>query len=102
MKRSELTSKAMADMGWRAMDRNNLPMKDIVFNIQSKNEDGSWFWKLRTSKSRPFTKDEFGMCSTYEVKYVREYLEVMDSYSKKWYDIAERDVEIGRKCVYAD
>ena len=27
MKRSELTSKAMSDMGWRATDRNNLPMK---------------------------------------------------------------------------
>lgn len=101
MKRSELTSKTMADMGWRATDRNNLPMKDIVHNIQSKNEDGSWFWKLRTVKSRPFTKDEFGMCSTYEVKYVREYLEVSDN-GKKWYDVAERDVEVGRRCIYAD
>ena len=101
MKRSELTSKAMVDMGWRATDE-CLPIKDIVFNIQSKNDDGTWFWKLRTTKSRPFTKDRFEMCATYEVKYVREYLEVLDAYGKKWHDIAERDIEIGRKCVYAD
>ena len=101
MKRSELTVDAMKNMGWRATDRNELPIKDIVYNIQQKNEDGSWFWKLRTHKSRTFTKDDWGMCSTYRVTYVREYLEVSGD-GKKWYDVAERDVEIGRRCIYAD
>ena len=104
MKRTELTAQKMKDMGWVATfeDGYDLPLKDIVFNIQSKNEDGSWFWKLRCRDSaNRFSKDEFGMCSTYRVYYKIETLEASAD-GENWFDIAQRKVETNRTCIYAD
>ena len=103
MKRSELTAQKMKDMGWVATfeEGYDLPLKDIVFNIQSKNDDGSWFWKLRCRDVGRTDKDEFGMCSTYRVFYKIEALEVSAD-GKNWYGVAERKVEINRTCIYAD
>lgn len=101
MKRTELTSQAMKDMGWKPLDPNDLRIKDIVFNIQARNDDGSWFWKLRCVDGRKFTRTEFGMCSTYDVTYKKEYLEVSAD-GTSWNAVAERDVRVGSRCVYAD
>ena len=104
MTRMELTAQKMKDMGWVATfeEGYDLPLKDIVFNIQSKNDDGTWFWKLRCKDTgRRVTKDDWGMCSTYRVLYKIEALEVSTD-GEKWYDVAERKVEINRTCIYAD
>lgn len=105
MKRSELTAQKMKDMGWVATfeEGYDLPLKDIVFNIQSKNEDGTWFWKLRCieDKSHYVEKDEYTMCAHYKVYYRKEYLEVSTD-GNTWYNVAVRDKYIDKKCVYAD
>ena len=98
MKRSELTVKAMRDMGWIAVnDEPNI--KDIVFNIQ---ENEYWrYLKCEKDMSERYVTKEFGMCSTYEVKFVYEYLSVSAD-KVKWFKVAKRPVEISRYCTYAD
>lgn len=99
MKRSEVTVKEMEERGFYPVDPNDMRMKDIVFNIQ-KNK----YWeKFRlTSNDDRYEFYDYGMCSTYKVFKKKEYLEVYSSYTKKWYKVAYRYVEIGRTCVYAD
>lgn len=102
MKRTELTAKAMKDMGWTPIDANDLRIKDIVFNIQQKNEDGTYFWKLRcVDGDKRTSRMSYGMCSTYEVYYKNEYLEVSVD-GKDWHKVAERFNETNRVCRYAD
>ena len=99
MKRSELTVEIMKDRGWEPTDRNQLRLKDIVYNIQN-NE----YWKyLRctTDKDHVYTGKEFGMCSTYEIYKHEEFLEVSTD-KKTWHKIASRLVEFNRRCLYAD
>ena len=102
MKRSELTYKAMQNMGWVSIDR-YLDLEDIVNNIKAKDANGIYLWKyLKCTKSaNTFSRWEFNMCSTYEVYYKIETLEVSTD-NKHWYDIAQRRVRVGSKCVYAD
>ena len=102
MKRSELTRKKMEDMGWKATNK-DCDLEDIVYNIKVKDTDGTYIWTyLRCTKSaNSFTKTEFGMCSTYEIRYKWETLEV--SVDKiNWYEVAKRIIEVGRRCTYAD
>ena len=102
MKRQELTTKAMEDMGWSSVNPGDLAIKDIVFNIQEKNDDGTYFWKLRCVYADGFyDTTEFGMCSTYKVRNKKEYLEVSVD-GKHWNAVASRYIEVARTCVYAD
>lgn len=102
MKRQELTTKAMQDMGWKATNPDELGIKDIVFNIQEKNDDGTYFWKLRcTDEDTTYTTTEFGMCATYRIFYKKENLEVSVD-GTKWNTVASRYVAMGRTCIYAD
>lgn len=102
MKRSELTYKIMRNMGWKATNR-DCDLEDIVYNIKAKDTDGTYLWTyLRCTKGDDtFVRTEFGMCSTYDVYYKYEALEVSVD-KNRWYKVAERPVEINRKCVYAD
>ena len=99
MKRSELTVAIMRDRGFKPVDPNNLRLKDIVFNIQ----ENLKYWKfLRLTRTDDiYTDTEFGMCSTYEIRMKKEYLEVSQD-GKKWDKVAYRYVEVGRICLYAD
>lgn len=104
MTRMELTAQKMKDMGWVAIfeEGYDLPLKDIVFNIQSKNDDGSWFWKLRCREGNDYiAKDEYTMCAHYKVYYKKEYLEVSDD-GNRWYSVAVREVYFDKRCIYAD
>ena len=102
MKRSELTCEIMKDMGWKPTSE-NCTLEDIVRNIKTKDTDGTYVWTyLRCTKSEnTFSKTDFGMCSTYKIYYKWENLDV--SIDKKyWHTVAERYVEVGRTCIYAD
>ena len=99
MKRGELTVKIMEDKGWQPTDRNELRLKDIVFNIQNNEE-----WKhlrCRIDSNETYSETEFGMCSTYEVYLHKEFLEV-SSDNVEWFPVAFRFVEFNRRCKYAD
>lgn len=96
MKRSELTIKAMEDRGFKACP--DFRLKDIVFNIQ---ENEYWKYLRMTTDDGYYVGTEFGMCSTYEVRSKKEYLEVSQD-NKKWYRVAYRYVEVSRRCLYAD
>ena len=99
MKRSELTVKAMEDRCFYPTDSNQLRLKDIVFNIQ---ENPEWrYLRCTTDEDHIYSDTEFGMCSTYEVYYHKEYLEVSID-GKKWFPVAFRYVEFNRRCTYAD
>ena len=96
MKRSELTVAIMKDRGWMPCNANDLRLKDIVFNIQE-----CWKYLRCTKSTGTYTENEYNMCSTYRVRYAIEYLEVsMDNIN--WFKVAERPVEVGRTCIYAD
>lgn len=99
MKRSELTIKAMEERGFIPTDRDDLRIKDIVFNIQ---ENEYWVKLRMTDSGETCSKDQYGMCSTYRVYYKKEYLEVFDASANHWRRIAYRWVETWRKCIYAD
>lgn len=99
MKRNEITVQAMENRGFMPTDANELRLKDIVYNIQ-KNEYWEKF-RLAQEDGR-YEFYDYGMCSTYKVFKKKEYLEVYSSYTKEWYKVAYRFVEVGRTCVYAD
>ena len=102
MTRTELTREIFEKMGWVSLDK-TMDLEDIVYNIKAKDVDGQYLWKyLKCYKGdRYLVRDDFGMCSTYRVTKRNEILEV--SYDgKKFYPVAERFVEVGRQCVYAD
>lgn len=99
MKRSELTVKAMEERGFIPTDSNDLRLKDIVFNIQ---ENEYWVKLRMTDSGETYSDTEYTMCSTYKVYYKKEYLEVLDAFSKKWYKVAYRWVKTCKKCIYAD
>lgn len=101
MKRSELTYEKMLQMGWEAENIRTLPLRIIVENIKRKNEDGSWFWKLKCKTHKRQTKRDYTMCSTYKVLVDREYLLASED-GNNWYYIAKREKEISRQCIYAD
>ena len=99
MKRSEVTTEILRNMGWNPTDRNDLRLKDIVFNLQ---ENDYWkFLRCRVDDSKVYEEKEFGMCSTYMVKYHREYFEVSAD-KKNWHSVMYRDIEFNRYCIYAD
>ena len=99
MKRSELTVKAMEERRFYATNPNELRLKDIVFNIQ---ENESWkYLRCRTDERETYSEKEFGMCSTYEVYFHKEYLEYSTD-NKTWHPVAFRYVEFNRRCTYAD
>ena len=102
MKRMELTRKAMEDMGWVSIDK-YMDIEDIVHNIKAKDKNGVYLWTyLKCVKSaNTITRTEYTMCSTYEHYYKYETLQVSTD-NKKWYDVAQRKVEIGKRCIYAD
>ena len=102
MKRSELTYKAMENMGWVAINK-VFDLEDIVYNIKAIEPDGNYLWKyLKCSRSvNTFSRIEFNMCSTYENYYKIETLEVSTD-NKNWYEVAQRRVKVGSKCIYAD
>lgn len=102
MKRSELTYKKMQNMGWKATTK-TCDLEDIVHNIKARDTDGTYLWKyLRCWKSEnSYTQTEYGMCSTYENRYKTETLEVSTD-GKTWFEVAERPVCVGSRCVYAD
>ena len=102
MKRSELTYEIMKDMGWKSTNK-SCTLEDIVRNIKTKDTDGTYVWTyLRCTKSEDtYVRTEYGMCSTYEINYKYESLEV--SVDKiHWYEVAKRPIEINRRCTYAD
>ena len=99
MKREEVTSKILADMGFEPTDRDQLRLKDIVFNLQ---ENEYWrFLRLRIDDSKVYEEKEFGMCSTYMVQSHKEYFEV-SSDKKTWYPVMYRYVEFNRYCTWAE
>jgi hypothetical protein len=99
MKRSELTTEIMKDRGFKPVNSNNLRLKDIVFNIQ---ENEYWkYLRCRIDKSEVYTTKEFGMCSTYEIRMWREYLEYSTD-NVTWFPVAYRYIEFNRYCTYAD
>lgn len=102
MKRSELTVKAMEDMGWVEVEARKEPLiKDIVCYIK----DGFYkYLRCTVDKSRGAetrTCDDFEMCATYRVQQHREFLEVSED-NVTWYRVAKRWVETARWCIYAD
>ena len=110
MKRAELTTGIMLNRGWEPTgigiffyDDKVAKLDDIVANIQKKNDDGTYFWRLRCTLDNEsiYSKEDYGMCSTYKVFYKLEYLEASVD-GVNWDQIAERDIEIGRRCTYAD
>ena len=102
MTRTELTRKAFEDMGWKSIDM-TMDTEDIVYNIKAKDADGQYLWKnLKCTKgNKTRERDDWGMCSTYRVRYRNEILEVSAD-GEKFYPVAERFVEVGRQCIYAD
>ena len=99
MKRSELTLKAMEDMGWEEVKPRTEPLiKDVVSAIK---DDFYKYLRCTLDKNHTWERDSFGMCSTYRVTYCYEYLEVsLDN--KEWWKVAKRWHELGRRCIYAD
>lgn len=98
MKREEVTTKILRDMGFR-VTRDYEKLDDIVFNLQ---ENDYWrFLRLRTDENKTYSEKEYGMCSTYEVFEHPEYFEV-SSDKKKWYPVMVRLVEYKRVCVWAE
>ena len=101
MKRSELTTEIMEKRGWVITDDSIKDMDELVTNIK-RVYDGGFVWKyLRCEDGNKYTRDDWGMCSTYRVTYKTEYLE-MSTDNQKLYRIAKREVELGRHCIYAD
>ena len=99
MKRSEVTVDILSKMGWTPTDRNQLRLKDIVFNLQ---ENDDWkYLRCRIDDNKVYEEKEFGMCSTYMVQSHREYFEVSTD-KKTWYSVMYRYIEFNRYCVYAD
>lgn len=99
MKRSELTVKAMEEMGWEEVAPRTEPLiKDIVCAIK----DGFYkYLRCAIDKSRTWTETDFEICATYKVSYCWEYLEFsLDNV--EWHRVAKRPHQISRWCVYAD
>lgn len=96
MKRSELTVQAMKDRGFEPCK--DYRLKDVVFNIQ---ENEYWKYLQMSTTEEVYVETEYGMCSTYEVRLKREYLEVSAD-KKTWYPVAYRYKEVSRTCLYAD
>lgn len=110
MTRTELTADIMLNRGWKPVgigiffyDDKVAKLDAIVANIQKKNSDGTYFWRLRCTLDNEniYSKTDYGMCSTYKIFYKSEYLEASTD-GVNWNQIAERDVEIGKRCIYAD
>lgn len=96
MKRSELTVQYMLDKGWRVFDKNT-SMDSIVKDIVDK-----VYKYLRCTRDiGTWVKRKYTVCSTYDVIYVTEYLEATFD-NESWFKVAERDLEVSRKCVYSD
>ena len=95
--REELTVAIMIDRGFKPCD--DYRLKDIVYNIKV-NE--CWkYLRMTEDTSETYEGTEFNMCSTYRIYKHKEYLEV--SCDKiKWYKLAWRFKEVGRRCLYAD
>lgn len=98
MKRSELTGKALREMGFRKADEvygliNLDNIAEIIKTRPFQYKEG-----VRTYKDK-----EFGMCSTYLVTYrVDEIFCQVDGADGKFVKMLERDVPISKGCVYAD
>ena len=100
MKRSELTTSAMIDREWKAA--RGYTLDGIVDDIKRTNPDGSYFWLLRCVKGdNRYTREDWGMCSTYRVLYCTEHLEASTD-GVEWFDVATRPWELARTCIYAD
>lgn len=99
MKRNEVTVKILTDMGWKPTHSNLFNLDKIVFNLQNLN-----YWKYlrcRVDDSKIYEEKEFGMCSTYMVRYKHEYFEVSRD-NKTWQSIMVRNVKVDSRCIYAD
>lgn len=99
MKRSEVTVEILKNMGWRPTHSNLFNLEKIVFNLQDLD-----YWKYlrcRVDDSKIYEEKEFGMCSTYVVAYKYEYFEVSEN-GKTWRPIMVRDIEVGRRCTWAE
>lgn len=98
MNRSELTVKYLENEAWYPTDRNELRLKDIVYNIQA----GTWkHLRTRLDESEVYESDEFTICAHYAVYSHKEYLETSED-GKTWYKVAYRYVPFNKHCIYAD
>ena len=99
MKRSELSVKAMENMGWEEVVSREEPLiKDVVSAIKS------YFYKyLRCTidKSKRWEEIDYTMCSTYVGTYCYEYLEAsLDN--KEWFKVAKRKHLLSHSCKYSE
>ena len=86
-------------MGWRPTHSNLYNLEKIVFNLQ---DTDCWkYLRCRVDDSKVYEEKEFGMCSTYMIRYKYEYFEVSRD-NKTWEPVMVRNVEVGKNCLWAE
>lgn len=96
MTRTELTIDIMKDRGFSQVD--DIPLETVVKKIKT----GIYkYLRMAEDKEYVYSSKEYTMCSTYDVFWNIEYLEA--SYDNvNWFKVAQRKINVRKRCVYAD